>query len=327
MIQYKIKDKGRVIKINSKEVRTPCILEGNDLNGLPITFRNNSLSNYSIYYNPILLTKNSRGPLGAIKDPLDKRDYKLTKLYRKTNQKQTYNLPKSIDYTDEMSPVKDQGKLGSCVGFAIAAMKEWQERKEYLQKLKQEDYNYRRESEEYDLSEQWIYYKSKEIDQWPDQEGTSIRTALKQLQKLGTPPENGWEYNDQQKGEPEIWTKMISKWNKGGEYFRIKFDELEKCLVDHGPFPIGIICFEEIYNVGNNGIVQYPKNPNKQLGGHAVCLVGYDRDRKLFKFKNSWSTRWGKNGYGFLPYDYVKDFMMDAWVMKDIDVSKDVLKG
>ena len=61
------------------------------------------------------------------KDPTDSRDLILS-------AKNT--LQRKVDWSRQMSPVKNQGKLGSCVGFAVAAMKEWQEFKEYKQEIK-----------------------------------------------------------------------------------------------------------------------------------------------------------------------------------------------
>ena len=37
-------------------------------------------------------------------------------------------------------------------------------------------------------------------------------------------------------------------------------------------------------------------------GGHAVSIVGYDEDG--FLIKNSWGTRWGQEGYGWISFDY-----------------------
>lgn len=61
-----------------------------------------------------------------------------------------------IDYTDDMSPVKDQGRLGSCVGFAVAAMKEYQEKIEHEKEVG-EGKKYKRSKKDYDLSEAWMY--------------------------------------------------------------------------------------------------------------------------------------------------------------------------
>ena len=56
------------------------------------------------------------------------------------------------------------------------------------------------------------------------------------------------------------------------------------------------------------------------LGGHAIVIVGYDEEKRLFTFRNSWGEDWGDKGYGYLPYDYVcdKDLASDFWVITKI---------
>ena len=44
-----------------------------------------------------------------------------------------------------------------------------------------------------------------------------------------------------------------------------------------------------------------------------------DDKKKVIKFKNSWSNKWGQKGYGFLPYAYIGYYMMDAWSSVDVD--------
>jgi len=72
------------------------------------------------------------------------------------------------------------------------------------------------------------------------------------------------------------------------------------------------------------------------LGGHAVALVGYqDNAGKAeearpgggyFIFRNSWGEDWAPHndaasGYGFLPYEYVARFCVEAAVMDDLPMS------
>jgi C1A family cysteine protease len=254
-------------------------------------------------------------------DPLDTRDYKVSAV---TEQPLTYSL--SVDYTSEMSLVKDQGRKGSCVGFAVVAMKEWQEQKEHIDEMLKGK-KYKRKAKHYDLSEQWLYHKTKEIDDWPNQDGTSIRHALKILQKMGVPPEKAWPYSERTLGSPKRWAKMIALWTMCGIYYRLDgIPQIEWTLKNIGPCLVGFGCYEEIFYVGDDGYVPYPANPEVLYGGHAVCLVGYDSKKKLVKFKNSWGKNWGEKGYGYFSYDYVNNFVWDAWAVKDINVTKEMLK-
>jgi C1A family cysteine protease len=64
----------------------------------------------------------------------------------------------------------------------------------------------------------------------------------------------------------------------------------------------------------------YPGAKEKILGGHAVCLVGYDDRRQVFIAKNSWGVRWGDRGYFYMPYRVIQNQQMssDFWVIADV---------
>lgn len=256
--------------------------------------------------------------LNLKRDNKDSRDYKLFA--------NIHGISNKVDWTSQMSPVKNQGEIGSCVGFAVAAMKEWQEQKEHMKEVAEGKRDNRKGLDHYDLSEQWIYYKAKEIDPWPNSQGTSIRHAMKVLHKIGVPCEEAYPYNDLYKGKPESWAKLISKWGLIDSYYRCEdLDSLKTSLCNNGPTVIGIACFEEIFYVGSNGYIPYPKDIEMCYGGHAVCAVGYDDSTKTVKFKNSWGREWGNKGYGSVSYKYIEDFMWDAWGSKDLSVTRKIL--
>jgi hypothetical protein len=266
----------------------------------------------------IIVLEDAVHPLNLMRDIPDSRDYKLN-----ADIVGDGTLP-FIDHTDKMSPVKNQGHLGSCVGFAVTAMKEWQELIEHEKEVA-EGKKYRRQ-DEYDLSEAWVYWNCKKIDPWPNSEGTSIRCAMQVLNKIGIPCEKAYPYSDQYEGSPKSWAKLIAKWGLIDSYWRCSNLNDLKVGLQSGPVVIGIACFEDIFLVGSNGIVSYPSNPDNILGGHAICVVGYNDNTKLVKFKNSWGKGWGENGYGYLTYEYINDFMWDAWIAKDLQVTRKIIQ-
>jgi len=46
----------------------------------------------------------------------------------------------------------------------------------------------------------------------------------------------------------------------------------------------------------------------QSCAGHAVVVTGLNDTLGLIEFKNSWGTFWGKQGYGYLSYDYFLTF-------------------
>jgi len=238
------------------------------------------------------------------------------------------SLPSIVDHTKSLSRVKNQGNLGSCVGFAAVAMKESQEKQEHNKEVLAGKQDHRK-GKEYDYSEAWVYWNCKKIDPWPNGEGTNLRSAMKVLNKIGVPAEKAWPYTDDKLniGEPKKWADLVARWAAIGSYWSISsLEELKTALVD-SPVMIGVPVFEEWLYPLVNGVIPYPIDPNNVLGGHAICIVSYNDDTELVKFKNSWSKYWGQEGYGYLPYRYINDFLWSAWVAKDIVVTKDMLKG
>lgn len=237
----------------------------------------------------------------------------------------TDTSPFQIDHSASMSSVKNQGDRPTCVGFAGAAMKEFQEKTEHEKELKEGKYG--KSGKVYDYSEQWLYQNCKKIDGY-NGGGTYIRTVMKVMQKIGVPTEKAWHYTNEgiDVGKPKFWAELIARWAIIGSYWRVQgLVELKAALVD-GPVIIGGPVFREwAYPI--RGVIEYPANPSERMGGHAICAVGYDDEKKLIKFKNSWSKFWGDSGYGFLSYKTIENFEWYGWAARDITVTKEMLKG
>jgi len=237
---------------------------------------------------------------GCLKDKFDERD-RLMRAYLPV-----VRIPSRIDYTPKVSPVRDQGDEGTCVGFATAVgMKEYQEKIDYGKLVV--------------LSPRFIYNEARKIDGIKGEEGTTIRAAMKALKKEGICQEKFWPYVPHRKTLPKPGAITNAKKFRVLAYARIlDLNELRMSLVTKGPCVIGIEVFDGMMET-KSGIVPMPKRGESPLGGHAICPVGYDDIKKLVKFKNSWSTGWGDKGFGFLHYAYIEKYMIDAWSSVDID--------
>jgi hypothetical protein len=249
---------------------------------------------------------------GYISDDEDRRDYPA----RMALPREVPDLPVRWSLRKQMGRIRDQGNLGSCVGFACVALKEFQE------KLQRPKTPFR------DASEMWVYWKAKEIDRWPNLEGTGIRYALKVLARTGVPTERAWPYIDRKaKGnkpptKPAFWAAMVARWGKISKYFRLdSLNEMREWLFLNGPVVIGVPVGSTIINPRTHPDVpgkSYVTLPTRFEGGHAIVLTGYNHQDKYFEFKNSWGIDWGNRGYGYITFNYLNKVAYDAWGVHDV---------
>jgi len=237
--------------------------------------------------------------LGCLKDPTDRRDVPMRAILPRIT------APARVDYSGRMSPVRDQGEEGTCVAFAAAVgIKEYQELAERRRLI--------------ELSPRYLYYHCKRIDGVPNEEGTFPRMAMKVLAGRGVCLEECWSYRPYQTDSP------CPEADRQAYPFRIKtyarlsgLEEMEQSLTLNGPFLAGVEVFPEWFEE-HRGEIPLPRPGRSSLGGHAVCVVGYSHRDSNFKFKNSWSEGWGDKGYGYLPYEYMERYCLDAWSATDL---------
>jgi hypothetical protein len=72
------------------------------------------------------------------------------------------------------------------------------------------------------------------------------------------------------------------------------------------PIGISMPVFPSFENVGADGMAPLPDPSETSLGGHGLCLSGFDPDGMWID--NSWGTGWGKSGRVHLPWGYEQNF-------------------
>lgn len=240
--------------------------------------------------------------LGCKKDPEDQRDIPMSLVLP------AVAVPLSIDYTSQMTPVRDQGDEGTCVAFAsVVGVKEYEDKKEYRKLI--------------ELSPRYVYSLCKKNDRFPDEEGTYPRIAMKMLLKYGVCLESLWPYKPFQSNDHKPGADQKAKTYRIKAYARLKGTaEMKRSLMINGPFLAGVLVYESWFTnrVAKTGLIPMPKKGEEIAGGHAICIMGYDERKKLFKFKNSWSKKWADKGYGYLTYPYIQKYCQDAWSATDL---------
>jgi hypothetical protein len=55
--------------------------------------------------------------------------------------------------------------------------------------------------------------------------------------------------------------------------------------------------------------------PEEEMG-HAIVIIGYNDSLQAFKFMNSFGTKWGNEGYGWISYKLAPSVIREAYIIK-----------
>jgi C1A family cysteine protease len=239
-----------------------------------------------------------------VRDPIDSRDH----LYHPVSLN---TIPTHVDLRNYASPIDDQGQLGSCTGNAIAGAIDLIDKKN---------------NKSLRVSRLFIYYQERLLEGDINQDnGAYIRDGIKACYTYGAPLETLAPYNINQfavKPSNAAYADALNRKVTGYQKCA-NFSAVKNALAIGNPVVVGFDVYSsfESYSVAATGIMPYPNTRREQLlGGHAVCLVGYDDARSWFIARNSWGTSWGDKGYFYMPYQVIQNTSMssDFWVISAV---------
>lgn len=211
---------------------------------------------------------------------------------------------KSVDLRPSFTNVKDQGQQGACSAFAMVGIYEYILNKE--KKL------------EYDLSESFLYYNARDLNENTSVEkdtGSTFYHCIKSLETFGICSEEDCPY------DPNTFNKKPSetayenaKNNMVSEALNVDLSvEAIKSAVEDG-YPVAVSF--KLYDSFNpvNGFICRPSDDEIQKGAtdkknhtHAMVICGYSDYERFFIVRNSWGKGFGVEGYCYIPYSYVGD--------------------
>jgi C1A family cysteine protease len=270
--------------------------------------KNLSTVNVGAAYSPAALPK-----YHWIPDPPDPRDH----IYQGPPELTAAKLPASVDLRQYASPIDDQGNLGSCTGNSIAGAIDLIDKKTQNKALR--------------VSRLFIYYQERvlEGDVYYDN-GAYIRDGIKACYTYGAPQETTWPYTlskwatrPSSAAYSEALTRKVTGYAKCTDLTAIK-----TALAAGTPVVVGFTVYSSFEQgawqlPGGSGLMPYPNiNTESVLGGHAVCVVGYNDALAGGRLivRNSWGTSWADNGYFYMPYQVIQNTNMssDFWTISGV---------
>ena len=241
------------------------------------------------------LKKNSKYKVQS--DHHDNRDL----IYKSTEQP----LRDVVDLRNWASPIEDQRRLGSCVSNAIVGAYELLLNKDVPKEF-------------VDLSRLFVYYNARLIEGSPNEDtGLYLRDGIKAVKDKGICKESLWPYNISKFAiKPNDASYLDAHHRNIKNYHRITtVEDVLDALNNNRPVVLAMDVYDNFdYLNPVDFIISMPKGSESFVGGHAVCLVGYDLPRQLILARNSFGKDWGLDGYFCIPFEYLKENTLDLWV-------------
>ena len=216
-------------------------------------------------------------------------------------------LPAAVDLSAECAPVNDQMQWGACTAFAVGDSA-------YNHELGQVygAYGWNLQSPANRVSPKYLYIKSGELGGFPasGDYGRYTDEVIDNLMNYGTATDanapydmvydNNWSsaaLEDAKVLKIESWREVPCNTDDG-------IDTVKRILAEQGkvlPMRVNLdITFPSLLP----GQVWYYTWGT--IGGHAMCIVGYDDSKGAsgaFKVRNSWGRFWGDKGYCWIAYE------------------------
>jgi C1A family cysteine protease len=222
-------------------------------------------------------------------------------------------LREQVDMRNWASPVENQSQLGSCTGNAIVGAYELLLNKEIPQKY-------------IELSRLFVYYNSRLIEGTVDTDtGAYIRDGIKAVKKYGICSERVWPYDISNFSiTPTPISYNDAKTRNIKNYYRLSgLEDILDALNQNWPVVFSMKVydvFDELFE-SDDYTIHSPDPDESPIGGHAMCLVGYDMKTQRVLARNSFGPNWCIYGYCWIDFSYVKSEIMDSWIF-DVDLTE-----
>ena len=221
-------------------------------------------------------------------------------------------LPTNVDLRQPWWEIGDQSTTGACVGWATAdGVMRYHLVK--ATRLQQNEH----------LSPRFVWMASKETDAFTarpetfiEEAGTSLKAAMDIVRKYGVVLDLmlPFKISTLMYVGDENTLFAAASTRRSANYFNLGKNpaQWKSWLASNGPILAGLNVDATWDNATATGGNLDTFKPDTVRGGHAICIVGYTPDR--FIIRNSWSTTWGDQGFGYASAAYIdKGFFTESY--------------
>lgn len=222
-------------------------------------------------------------------------------------------LPEAVSLLKYAPPRGDQGQQGSCVAWSSA----------YAAQTILVSAATHQDPANIAFSPSYLYNQIK-LDGC---QGSYVQRAMEAMQKNGGVPLSQYPYSDLDcENEPDDRLKQEGRQNAIHGFTRLTSGDNEiisvRAIKEHlskdAPVVIGMMVGQSFMQDMMGKELWQPQGMDASqmgMGGHAMCVIGYD-DRKFggaFQLMNSWTPNWGDNGIGWVRYGDFKNYVKEAY--------------
>lgn len=192
-----------------------------------------------------------------------------------------------------------------------------------------EQYELRVNGRRLTLSQPFVHCTAHRLAQTQGIPPLSLRAVWKAIVQYGVPPLDVWPGQEAAgDDEPDAFAYQSARRYSELRYVRLDsrgqsgsetLDRVRSFL------SAGFLCVfgaPLCTSTGEDGEIGYPTVFDDVRGGHALMAVGYDdrrrirSDRGCLAVRGGWGPQWGEEGYGWLPYTYVREKLAaDFWTI------------
>lgn len=227
------------------------------------------------------------------------------------------NMPSKVSLRKFAPRRLNQGRQGSCVGWASAYGART------ILHARQTGTNPSSAS----FSPSYIYNQIA----FEGCQGTYLHYAMETMQKQGALPFTEFDYNEGSCSLKPTQSEKIDasqykirgyeRLSKGASNHKVDINGIRQNLAGGAPVVIGMMVGQSFTHGMKGKQLWQPSSSDlrgtSRLGGHAMCVIGYDdtalNGKGAFEIMNSWGSAWGDDGIAYVSYPDFEYFVKEAY--------------